>query len=138
MTKFLSFFLTVTITLLSVSNILADQITLKNGDRLSGKIIKQDDEKIILQTEFTGGVTISKTNIQKIIADANYVEETETSKEETTVAEKTEEKTLNDAVSADNKKDDTLRKQQMLPEIQRFRRHGKFLVLPRVGTEQQT
>lgn len=88
MKRFLSFILMVCLCVLSVSNIFADQITLKNGDRLSGKIIKQDDEKIILQTELAGIITISKTNIEKILADAAFTkEETQTEKVET---EKTE------------------------------------------------
>lgn len=112
MKKFLSFGLTVCLALLLVTSIFADQITLKNGDRLSGKIIKQDDEKIVLQTEFAGIITISKTNIEKIVADAAFTkeakEETPTEKTETEkttaestekVEEKTEEKTENEAAT---------------------------------------
>lgn len=108
MTKFLSFFLTVAITLLSVSNILADQITLKNGDRLTGKILKQDDEKIILQTEFTGTITISKTNIQKIVVDANFVEETkdETANKKEEIAQTETKEVESDAVAKTEDKEE--------------------------------
>lgn len=91
MKRFVSFSLIICVCLLSVTNIFADQITLKNGDRLSGKIIKQDDDKIILQTELAGIITISKTNIEKILADAAFTKETkeeaQTEKVETEKAE---------------------------------------------------
>lgn len=106
MNRFLSFVLTICLCLLSVINIFADQITLKNGDRLSGKIIKQDAEKIILQTELAGIITISKANIEKILADAAFTKETKETKEEVatekiesekTETVKTEEKTKIDS-----------------------------------------
>jgi putative salt-induced outer membrane protein len=37
---------------------LADQITLKNGDRLSGDIVSADGKTLLLKTEFAGDVTI--------------------------------------------------------------------------------
>jgi putative salt-induced outer membrane protein len=36
----------------------ADQITLKNGDRLTGTITKSDDKTLVIKTEFAGDVTI--------------------------------------------------------------------------------
>lgn len=88
MTKFLSFVLTFALLLMSVTNIFADQITLKNGDRLTGKVIKQDDDKITLQTEFAGEITISKTNVEKVLLDASYskVAETKVEKKEENTA----------------------------------------------------
>jgi small nuclear ribonucleoprotein (snRNP)-like protein len=38
--------------------LLADQITMKNGDRLSGSIVKYDGKNLILKSEFAGQVTI--------------------------------------------------------------------------------
>ena len=35
-----------------------DQITLKNGDRYSGTIVKSDAKELVLKTEFAGTVTI--------------------------------------------------------------------------------
>lgn len=120
MNRCISFVLMMCLCLLSVTNIFADQITLKNGDRLSGKIIKQDDEKIILQTEFAGVITIAKTNIEKIIADAAFTKEVEekTNGEvevkktepvsaeqiEEKSAEKVEEKTENDTTATPSAK----------------------------------
>lgn len=37
---------------------LADQITLKNGDRLSGAIVKADGKTLLIKTEFAGDVTV--------------------------------------------------------------------------------
>ena len=36
----------------------ADQVTLKNGDRLSGKIVSADGKTLVLKSEFAGDVTI--------------------------------------------------------------------------------
>jgi putative salt-induced outer membrane protein YdiY len=36
----------------------ADQVTLKNGDRLSGAIVRGDDKALLLKTEYAGGVNI--------------------------------------------------------------------------------
>ncbi len=70
MSRFLSFSLICILVLLTCPvNIFADQIVLKNGDRLSGKIIKKDGDKIIIQTEFAGTVTIKWEAVEKIIAD---------------------------------------------------------------------
>ncbi len=53
---------------LSAQNIFAnDQIILKNGDKISGKIVKKETDKIVLETEFAGVITISNNNIEKII-----------------------------------------------------------------------
>jgi putative salt-induced outer membrane protein YdiY len=42
---------------------LADQVTLKNGDRLSGDIIKYDGKNLILKSELAGDVTIPWANV---------------------------------------------------------------------------
>jgi putative salt-induced outer membrane protein YdiY len=55
---------TVLLTLLSFSlfsvSVCADQVTLKNGDRLSGSIVKTDDDAktLLIKTELAGDVTI--------------------------------------------------------------------------------
>ena len=36
----------------------ADQVTMKNGDRLSGTILKSDGKSLATKTEFAGDVTI--------------------------------------------------------------------------------
>lgn len=96
MRKLLSLGLTVCVTLLSLTNIFADQITLKNGDRLTGKVIKQDDEKIVLQTELTGIITISKSNIEKLLLDTSFTKE-ENTKTEAEPKKEEAEKPVNDS-----------------------------------------
>jgi len=62
----------VTLIMLSlVLNTLAGEITLKNGDRLTGKIVDQTDEAIVIETEYAGKVKIARAHIEKVIlADA--------------------------------------------------------------------
>jgi putative salt-induced outer membrane protein YdiY len=47
----------------------ADQITLKNGDRLTGKIVTSDGKKLILHTDFAGDVTLDVSAITQITTD---------------------------------------------------------------------
>jgi Protein of unknown function, DUF481 len=51
------------------STALADQVTLKNGDRLSGKIVKSDGKTLVLHTEFAGDVTVQFPAITQITTD---------------------------------------------------------------------
>jgi putative salt-induced outer membrane protein YdiY len=51
------------------SQVFADQITLKNGDRLTGKIVKSDGKTLILHTEFAGDVTLQFPAIAQITTD---------------------------------------------------------------------
>ena len=44
----------------------ADQVTLKNGDRLSGSILTSDAKTLILKTEYAGTVTIQWDFVQQI------------------------------------------------------------------------
>src|ERR1700680_1746161 len=44
----------------------ADQVTMKNGDRLSGTIIKSDAKNLLMKTEFAGEVTISWDSVTAI------------------------------------------------------------------------
>ena len=47
----------------------ADQVTLENGDRLSGNIVKSDRHTMTMMTEFLGEVTIQWDAIGEIISD---------------------------------------------------------------------
>ena len=49
--------------------VLADQITLKNGDHLTGKVVKSDGKTLILHTEFAGDVTLKFDAITQITTD---------------------------------------------------------------------
>ena len=46
--------------------VFADQITLKNGDRLTGQIVKSDGKTLLLHTEFAGDVTVDFKAITQI------------------------------------------------------------------------
>lgn len=46
----------------------ADQVTLKNGDRLSGSIVKSDGKTIQLKTEFAGDVNIEWDAVTAIVS----------------------------------------------------------------------
>src|SRR6266436_9288152 len=47
----------------------ADQITLRNGDHLSGKVVKSDGKTLVLHTEFAGDVTVKFDAITQITTD---------------------------------------------------------------------
>ena len=51
------------------SEALADQITLKNGDRLTGAIIKFDGEKLTIKSEFAGEVQVPWAAIDRVTSD---------------------------------------------------------------------
>jgi putative salt-induced outer membrane protein YdiY len=47
----------------------ADQITLKNGDHLTGTIVKSDGKTLVLHTEFAGDVTVQFAAITQITTE---------------------------------------------------------------------
>ena len=51
------------------SAVFADQITLKNGDHLTGTIVKSDGKTLVLHTEFAGDVTVQFAAITQITTD---------------------------------------------------------------------
>jgi putative salt-induced outer membrane protein YdiY len=50
-------------------SVFADQITLKNGDRLTGTVVKSDGKTLVLHTEFAGDVTLQFAAITQITTD---------------------------------------------------------------------
>src|SRR5438270_13985780 len=46
-----------------------DQITLKNGDRFTGSVVKSDGKTLVLHTDAAGDVTIKFDAIQQITTD---------------------------------------------------------------------
>lgn len=48
---------------------LADQVVLKNGDRLTGKIVKADGKSLVIKTEFAGEVTIVWEAVTELTTD---------------------------------------------------------------------
>jgi len=51
------------------SNAAADQLGLKNGDRLTGSIIRSDGKAIVFKSDLAGEVTIAIENIQNVVTD---------------------------------------------------------------------
>jgi len=47
-------------------SVFADQITLKNGDRLTGDIIKSDEKALVIKSEFAGEVTVQWAAVDTI------------------------------------------------------------------------
>ena len=47
----------------------ADQLTLKNGDRVTGKILKKDGDKVTIKTDLMGDVTIPWNAVTAIASD---------------------------------------------------------------------
>lgn len=67
-------FLMVVVCLVCVPAVVADTISLKNGDRVTGKIIKADDKKLLLKTEYAGDLTIALEAVEQIASsDPIYV-----------------------------------------------------------------
>jgi hypothetical protein len=52
--------------LIFTSTVFADQVTLKNGDRLTGDIVKSDGKTLVIKTEFAGEVTVQWPAVQEI------------------------------------------------------------------------
>jgi putative salt-induced outer membrane protein YdiY len=48
---------------------LADQLTLKNGDRVTGKIVKTDGDKLVVATDLLGNVSVDLAAISNITTD---------------------------------------------------------------------
>lgn len=55
--------------LLSLAIAHADQVTLKNGDRLTGSIQTSDADNLTLKTDYADAVTIKWSAIERVIAD---------------------------------------------------------------------
>lgn len=51
------------------SSVLADQVILKNGDRVSGVIVKKDGKSLTIKTEFFGTVTTPWEQVQELKTD---------------------------------------------------------------------
>lgn len=64
-----SSFLTLITVVAFSSSLFADQVTLKNGDRLTGTVVKSDGKTLVLHTDAAGDVTIQFAAIQEIRTD---------------------------------------------------------------------
>jgi putative salt-induced outer membrane protein YdiY len=61
-----STFLSISILFLLSCQALADQVSLKNGDRLSGTIVKSDGKTLVLHTDYAGDVSLKWDAIQAL------------------------------------------------------------------------
>lgn len=68
--------LLVTLIVAASCPVLADQVVLKNGDRLTGTIVKSDGKELVLKTDAAGDVTIKYPAIQEIKSDQQLHVET--------------------------------------------------------------
>lgn len=57
----------------SVLRLAASEVTLKNGDRLSGKIVEETAEAVVIETDYAGKITIERKHIEKIADPASTV-----------------------------------------------------------------
>src|ERR1700722_14683484 len=48
------------------TTLFADQVVLKNGDRISGAITKSDDKTLLIKTDFAGDVEIQWPAVQEV------------------------------------------------------------------------
>ena len=62
-------FLILALALTTFQQALADQIRLKNGDQLSGQIIKSDGKTLTLKTDYAGVIGVSVDSIDQISSD---------------------------------------------------------------------
>ena len=61
--------LLVLLSVLLSSNVLADQVVLKNGDRLTGQVVRFDGKNLTIKTELAGEVNIPWSAVQQITSD---------------------------------------------------------------------
>jgi putative salt-induced outer membrane protein YdiY len=60
---------TILLMLLATVAAFADQVTMKNGDQLSGSILKSDTKALVMKTEFAGTVTIAWDAVTGVKSD---------------------------------------------------------------------
>ncbi len=64
-----SFGLSIPLIAIMASFVLADEIRLKNGDRLTGTIVKADGKSLVLKTDYAGSITIAADQIERIASE---------------------------------------------------------------------
>ncbi len=69
MSRKLELFTLISLFALSMASF-ADQVTLKNGDRLTGTIVKSDGKTLVIHTDAAGDITVALPSVQEIKTDA--------------------------------------------------------------------
>ncbi len=59
----------VTVGFLMAGNSLADELRLKNGDKLTGQVVRMEEEKLVLKTTYAREITIAWKAVASVIAD---------------------------------------------------------------------
>ena len=88
MTKYPRSLLTLFLCFLLSAPALADQVLLKNGDRVSGKVIEQREGSVVIETEYAGAVKIAASHIEKVTLNEAEKAEADKAVEKPTPAEK--------------------------------------------------
>ena len=57
------------IPILFVSEAGADEIIMKNGDRLQGKVISMDSGKLVFETPYAGKITVAWDQVERLTSD---------------------------------------------------------------------
>ena len=66
MKKILARLMLAVLVFLPILEAFANEVTLKNGDRISGTIVEETESLIVVETEYAGRVTISRKHIENI------------------------------------------------------------------------
>lgn len=66
--KYVSRLLVCVLILAAFSAAFAGELTLKNGDRLTGNIIEENEEAVVIETEYAGKIKIARKHIQKVVS----------------------------------------------------------------------
>ncbi len=54
---------------LAVHGVLGDQLELSNGDRITGRLIKQNSEQVVIDTAYAGELKVDKSQVVRITTD---------------------------------------------------------------------
>ena len=63
--------ISITLLFMSIVPVVADELRMKNGDRISGTVIRMEDEKLIFKTSYTGEISINWADIATITTDSS-------------------------------------------------------------------
>ena len=66
-------FRTLSLFLCAAGALLADQVVLKNGDTLTGRVIQKDGAKLTLKSELLGEVSIPWAAVKSLKSDGDLV-----------------------------------------------------------------
>ena len=70
MRKATTFLFSICFAFVASANVFADQVILKNGDRLTGEVVRQTDGNLVFKTKYAGEVVIKWDEVQQLETDA--------------------------------------------------------------------